>query len=352
MHKRRSCILPILAWLVAMVPLGAHAATFCVNSAASLQAALTTSVNNGQNDLIAIVAGNYTVVPSGFLYSANEANSITIIGGYSAGCMQLTTARTTLDGNGLYRVMTIVVGSNSTAASVNIERITFIDGKATNDVGGGLEISALNGDVYLEANRFLLNHADNNAGGLYLGTASGSLTMRNNLFFLNDGREFGAAQLLTGSSDAYVTGNTVVGNTANSTLPPPHVGGLEAIGASGSHLWISNNIFWNNNAGGAVDLLATSVFTAFNNDIGTRTGTAPDPQSQNNLSVDPGFATCSGLLCSNFNLVRASALVDAGYDTPPGGAGAFDLEGKPRKIGPHVDIGAFEEDVLFANGFD
>ena len=351
MRKRRHCVVQILAWLVAMVPLCAHAAYFCVNSAASMQAALNSAASNGQNDEIDIQAGNYTVVPGGFFYVSNEAKSITILGGFDATCEQRTTARTTFDGSGLYQVMRIIIGSSSAVASVNIQHITFIDGKATTNGGGGLRIAALNGDVSLEANRFLLNHADDNAGGLFVETTAGLLTVRSNLFFLNDALHSGAAQLLTQSSDAYVTGNTVVGNTATTTFPP-QIGGLFVVGASATHLWLSNNIFWNNNASGAVDLYAGSAFTAFNNDIGTRAGTAPDALSQNNLSVDPAFATCSGLLCFNFNLVRASALVDAGYDTPPGGAGAFDLEGKPRKIGPHVDIGAYEEDELFRNGFE
>ena len=356
MHKRRNCIVSILAWLAAMVPLGAHAASFCVNSAASLQAALTTAATNGQNDQIDIVAGNYTVVPGGFQFYSTEANSITILGGYTAACLQLTTAHTTLNGNGLYRVMTILISTTtSTAASVNIRRITFINGNAASNGGGGLEIAAKNGDVRLEANRFLLNHSDNSAGALSVGSSAGILTVRNNLFYLNDAPQVGAAELVTtNSSDAYVIGNTLVGNTATATAPPSQIGGLYFYGATGAHLWLSNNIFWNNNAGDAFDLYAYTgnLFTALNNDIGTRTGSPPDAQSLNNQSVDPQFASCGGILCAAFNLLRTSPLVDAGYDAAPGGLGSVDIEDKPRTIGPHVDIGAFEEDVLFANGFD
>ena len=351
MRNRRHCIVPILAWLVAMVPLSAHAAFFCVNSAASLQAALNTAVSNGQNDQIDIVAGNYTVVPGGFFYVSTEANSISISGGFTAGCTQLTTAHTTLNGSGLYQVMRIMIGSSSTAANVTIERITFIDGKTTNEAGGGLEISAQNGNVYLAASRFLLNHSNNSAGALYVETG-GMLTLRNSLFFANDAFDVGAAMLVSSTSAAYVTGNTVVSNTATSTLPMTHVGGFLVTGGAGAHLWLSNNILWNNNANGTVDLSSGSVFTARNNDIGTMAGIPPDPQSQDNQSIDPQFGTCSGLLCLNFNLLRASPLVDAGYDAAPGGIGSIDLEDKPRVIGPHVDIGAYEEDELFRNSFE
>ena len=347
MHKRRNWIMSILAWFIALVPLGAQAATFCVNSAAGLQAALTTAGSNGQNDQIDIVAGNYSVVPGGFQYYSNEANSITIFGGFTAGCLQLTTAHTTLNAGGLYQVMQITIGSSSTAASVNIERITFIDGMATTEGGGGLEISAQNGDVRVEYDRFLLNHADNFAGGLFV-NAGGQITVRNNLLFGNSALNQAAMTVQNGSS-TYVTGNTVYANTATTTNG---IGGLHVSGTAGSHIWLSNNILWNNNANGAVDLYMSSVSTLNNNDVGTYAGALPDPFGGNNQNVDPQFAPCGGILCAAFNLLRTSPLVDAGFDAAPGGLGSVDIEDKPRKIGPHIDIGAFEEDVLFANGFD
>ncbi len=351
MRKRRNCIMPILAWLVAMVPLGAHAAFFCVNSAASMQAALNIAASNGQSDEIDIQAGNYTVVPGGFFYVSNEANSITMFGGFDATCEQRTAARTTFDGSGLYQIMRIIISSNSTAASVNIQHITFIDGKSTTDSGGGLRVSTPNGNVVLEANRFLLNHANNSAGAMYVET-SGVVSVRNSLLFANEAFDVGAAMLVTSNSAAYFTGNTVVSNTATSTLPVTHIGGVLVTGDAGAHFWLSNNILWSNNANGTVDLSSGSAFTAVNNDIGSSAGIPPDASSHNNQSVDPAFAPCSGFLCLNFNLLRASPLVDAGYDTPLGGIGPFDLEDKPRMIGPHADIGAYEEDALFANGFD
>ncbi len=69
------------------------------------------------------------------------------------------------------------------------------------------------------------------------------------------------------------------------------------------------------------------------------------------LSVDPQFADC-GFLCIGFELERGSPLVDAGDDAPAGGMTATDLAGKPRTIGARVDIGAYENDLLFADGFD
>jgi hypothetical protein len=39
-------------------------------------------------------------------------------------------------------------------------------------------------------------------------------------------------------------------------------------------------------------------------------------------------------------------------DSPYGGIGSTDLARNPRLVGKHVDIGAYETDVLFANGFN
>ena len=68
--------------------------------------------------------------------------------------------------------------------------------------------------------------------------------------------------------------------------------------------------------------------------------------------VDPQFAACEGFVCFDFELARSSPLVDAGDDDPPGGLSDADLAGKPRVIGPHVDIGAYENDRLLADGFE
>ena len=46
----------------------------------------------------------------------------------------------------------------------------------------------------------------------------------------------------------------------------------------------------------------------------------------------------------------SSPLLDGGNDTPPGCLATTDPLGVRRIIGPHVDIGAYEFDRLFAEG--
>ncbi len=345
-NKFFSILLPLTA-LFCSAP--GHAALFCVNSVAGLNFALAASQDNGQNDQIDIVAGSYALNASGLQFVSSEANSLTIFGGYNADCSQLTTAVTSLNGGSINQVLRVIQSSSATAASIHIERITFIAGKTGVDGGGGLFATAQSGEVRIESNRFLLNHAENYAGAIYINTG-GLITLRNNLFYLNSALQMGVGELQTSNSVAYITGNTMINNSAATVTNG--IGGLYVASNSGTNFWLSNNILWNNNANGGVDLYAGASVILRNNDIGTSAFVMPNALSQNNQSVDPDFSPCVGLLCSSFELKRGSPLVDAGSDNPPNGLGSTDLPGKLRTIGPHVDIGAFEEDVIFANGYE
>lgn len=338
-------LLPAVLFAIALAPPSAHADLFCADSVDGVRLALTLSQDNGQDDQIDIVAGSYSLTTP-LTFTSTEANSLTIIGGYTAGCAQLSRSYTVLSGNNMFQILRIVDGSISPSASVHIERVTFLSGKGDN--GGGLSIAANYGDVRLETNRFEFNHGNTYNGGLTVST-DGLITLRNNLFVGNEAAEFGAGELRTSNSVAYVIGNTIVGNSL--TTPNGSVGGLATGTTGNTHFWLSSNILWNNNANGGLDLYAGAPVILRNNDIGTSFGVVASPQSQDNQSVDPDFAPC-GFFCNDFNLKRASPLVDAGDDAAPTGIGAVDLDYKPRKIGPHVDIGAFEEDVLFADGFE
>ena len=50
-----------------------------------------------------------------------------------------------------------------------------------------------------------------------------------------------------------------------------------------------NNILWSNE-GGDLYLYGTGAQLLLHNDIGVLGGTPPDPDSEGNVSVDPGFA--------------------------------------------------------------
>ena len=80
--------------------------------------------------------------------------------------------------------------------------------------------------------------------------------------------------------------------------------------------------------------------------------TTVDIEGENQRAARQAFAE-AGIAASRYRLINGSAaevlprLREDAYDLV-----FVDLAGKPREIGPHVDIGAFENDRIFRNGFD
>jgi hypothetical protein len=174
------------------------------------------------------------------------------------------------------------------------------------------------------------------------------------LAYANSAAAGGAFELFQNGPVAYITSNTIFDNEADSATPD--TGGLALFTTNLATIYVlSNNIIWGNTANGALDLSVSNArHVRVGNDVGTidiRDGAPPPLLVENEQNVAPGFASCA-LPCLGFELARSSPLVDAGNSTPSGGLSALDLAGKPRVIGPHVDIGAFENERLFANGFD
>jgi hypothetical protein len=112
---------------------------------------------------------------------------------------------------------------------------------------------------------------------------------------------------------------------------------------------VANNIVWNNNTDtGGSDFGVVAANMRRTNDIGVIMSGSTAGTVSGERSVEPKFQPC-GIFCLAFELTRASPLVDVGTDVAPWDTA--DLAGKPRTIGPQVDIGAFENDLIFADGF-
>ncbi len=329
--------------IAAIIALSSHtsrAAVFCASSATQIQDDLNLAATNGQDDQINIAGDNY-LLSSGLFYSSTESHSITLVGGWNTDCSQYIDALTTLDG--LQQVRPLHVMSN--AGDVNIQGLSFVGGLSTNNRGGGLNVSTVSGDIRVEGNSFYVNRAEDFAGALVASSDSGTLLIRNNLIAGNSAAVIGGMELCQASGEAYVNSNTIVANTSDSG---DAAGGLRT--ECNGHFNLSDNIIFGNNANGAADFGTTGAHSRYSNDIGTlEDGTIGDP-IENELSVDPQFCTTIG--CPLFELQRNSPLVDVGLDTPPGGLAPFDLARKDRIIGPHVDIGAYENDGIFAGNFE
>jgi len=328
-------------------PVGAH--DFCVDTSAAIQGALTAAQANGEDDNIFIQAGHYllkTDLTVGLTFSSTEAHSIALFGGYDdvSSCPPIFTpsilagAGTTLDGELAVRPLLI----QNANGDVSINELAFASGTVTGN-GGGLNIGAASLSIALS--RFYANHAagpNGEGGGVFAVALSGPLYFTNNLVFDNHGTKAGGAELYQGGGNASVTFNTIVQNFTD-TLSEP--GGLRLYGAA--TFAVSNNIIWNNHDIGGSDFGVFSANTRSTNDIGVITPGSTSAGFTSDLSVDPDFLPCGGP-CLTFQLKFTSPLVDVGTGSPHG----FDLAGNYRWMGSKPDIGAFENAVIFADGFE
>jgi len=331
-----------------------HAHSFCVDSSAAIQGALSVAATNGEDDAIFIKTGEYpinTALGTSLNFSSTENHALSLYGSYDdlSTCppdisnVDLGGAGTVLSGEYVLRPLLI----NNAGGSVIVEGIRFVSGLSSGP-GGGLNIGAAS--ATLVVNRFEDNQAtgaQGSGGGVFVAAVAGSVIFRDNLLWGNQGTLAGAARIYTASGVSQIQNNTIIGNqTSTSTAS----GGLSLQGASGSFT-IENNILWNNHDVGGYDLDVLSANTRSTNDIGAITPGSTSAGFTSDISVDPQFAPCAiaGPICLNFELARNSPLVDTG--TPYVGTKGSDLAGKPRVIGPQIDIGAFENDLIFADGF-
>lgn len=334
---------PIL--LLALLPfalcLRANAATaFCVDSGASLQAALDTSQADGDDDYINVVAGTYTLT-AGLTFISIEDHNLILAGGFDAGC-NARIGETILDGQNAVRPLYIA----TSAGNVLLYRMTVRFGHAEDD-GGGLYADSASGNLNILHSKFIGNRSVSGAGALRASSDGGNVLAYDNLIYANRAGQVGG-MILDQGGDGLAINNTIIANITDTPTVP---GGLLLLGTG--HFDVSNNIVWNNTDPGGADFRADTSHFRRHNDIGfVANSVAPDFVS-GEQSVDPQFVDC-GLFCLDFELGRASPLVDAGSDAAVAelDPAMLDLGNRPRIIGPHVDIGANENDVLFEDGFD
>jgi hypothetical protein len=310
------------------------AATACVGNTVQLALVLSVAQSNGEDDNIYLEAGNYLLGGElQYIAPASETYDLTLSGGYVPGSdchIPSTTDSSMLDGQGSVRPLYI-----SANGRVNISNLTFKNGKPAMYAGGALNLSGPYLDV--ASNVFVNNESTppNSGGALYMD--SQVIVLASNLFLANSGAGIGAAYLVNeGLAD--VNNNTFIANTLIG-------GGLGALDLTGSgHYNLSNNILWNNEGADVYD--QSGAVDYWHNDIGVKAGNTPLSET-GDFSVAPDF---DGFL--SFRPAPTSLLVNAGLDAPLGGIGATDAGGGLRLVGQHVDIGAYESDVLFRNGVD
>ena len=344
----------LLAGLLCLGALPAYAEVMCVSTPAQLTATLAVAENNGEDDEIRIRAGTYAMANGIYWdYSATvtENFDLALSGGWHAfGAIQCAWQssdpwETVLDGEQTERVLMLDPGS-AAQANISVRLLTFMNGHVEfPEDGGGLVVQMWYavedptiGTVTIERNVFLLNDGDRSRGGLYVNGGFPKVT--NNLFLLNDADDAAAAMLATWYLFGVIfTNNTVIAN-----------GSGDALKVYADRAFVANNNFWEN-GGDDVDMTdADEAFLYNNNYQSFELGGSE--VLDDNISVEPEYE--SGLF--NYTPVRGSPLVDAGRE-PQGTAPLWyltnlDLNASPRLVGPHVDIGAYENERIFVDGFD
>jgi hypothetical protein len=332
MHKRSVLALIVAASLGVLPSRPATAASACVNNLAQLALVLAAAQDNGEDDVIFVEVGTYTLgAELDYFAPPSEEHDLAIYGGMAPGCTGLATSGSTiLDGGSAARILYIIG-----RGSVTVSGFVFAHGNAGAGSGGGLVISGgANVVATVARNFFLANEAPGNDGGSAAEIGAEIIILVDNVFLANSG---GSTIHLIADSYADVNNNTVVDNVLAN-----HVGrgALEATGTGQYSL--ANNILWNNEGSDVYD--ESGAVWYYNNDVGVRAGDPPQFETDG-LSVDPEFEDIG------LRLSPTSPLVNVGYDTPYGGIGDVDLSGNARLTGKHVDLGAYETDVLLRDGF-
>jgi hypothetical protein len=349
----------------------ARSAEMCATTSAGLEFALAAAQGNGEHDTIRIAAGTYDTPSGGFEYvaAATENFDLTISGGWSdffgnpCGQQLEGPPATTLNGQLSDRVLRIDLG---TSGDFQVSRLRFTNGFAANAArGGAMSVRAdpgYSGTVRIERNQFFNNEA--RLGGAIESsiTGSGSVQMHivNNLFRLNRAREVGGAVDLflsggdTGPFQARLAfiNNTVVNNFSDEPVGQP-IGGVQLQGDI-PYKYVVNNNFWGND-GSDFRIFGSANFTLLNNNFESGNFAVPTVES-GNISVQPAYEPCQGLLCFSGVPLPDTPLHDGGAEPPmisPWSPGAVDYRGRPRINDQTIDIGAFESHaLLFRDRFE
>jgi parallel beta-helix repeat protein len=147
------------------------AAEYCVSNVAELQSALTSAAGNGGDDLIKIQQGNYI---GNFVYASTQSNSVTIEGGYAAGCASrlVDATNTVLDGGNAGVVLAL--SAPNVSATFVVEGITLRNGDSY--PVGGLYVLTKGGEVTLSQSRII----NDSGSGLYAKIDGGKVNLDNN----------------------------------------------------------------------------------------------------------------------------------------------------------------------------
>lgn len=340
---RHRCAVAVAALL--WVAGSSQAAEFCVRDGAELAAALAASEGNGEDDVIKLAAGNYTH-PQGFSTTLANPEDLMLVGGWTlldGACHELVPSAelSALDGEHqrpVLRFATTAAGGNLVVSNLSIERGPLIAGVGGLGVYGSSDYA---GNVLVER----VIAMDNRSAPIYL-ASSGRLLVRGALVANNTSASNGIHLVQWGLSDTAVVNSSVVHNSSSA-------GSYDAIAVSkfeaAPTALVSNSILQGNTAAGVPrDLYSMPYSIDFRNTL-----------IQNSLYSPNGSGLLQGVAADfiapelgDYRLHPGSAGIDAGLMDPEGGLPLLDLLGVPRSVGSAPDLGAFESEHSFLDGFE
>jgi hypothetical protein len=335
---------------------------YCVSNAAQLTAALTSAASDP--DAVASIkveAGEY---PGNFVYastvSGQNSPAIELTGGWLNGCASQGGERPHISGTltltGIdYAFYPIVVSQLSVDGQLftrTFGSVTVSDSRVN---GGGIDVGCCTSAIIFERNMIAGQNAQFVTAGSYT-----SSVIRNNVFtglnsFYIDNESQGDRFTIRGNTILFMPSQFVVGielaTTSDTTTIEfgrnliasangvwPYGGGLINfnLDENNNHLYPPINVFDNWIATGQYNLVQDALWAFAGN------GNVVSQFALPFVSAVPPY---------NLHLLSGSPMID--YSLPiAADVGDTDLDGNPRMFDGKVDVGAYEQQGIFKNGFD
>ncbi|HEY3267997.1 MAG TPA: NosD domain-containing protein [Armatimonadota bacterium] len=249
----------------------------------------------------------------------------------------------TLDG---FTMRNANVGVTSMSGAASITNNTLI-GLARNGIVDSY------GAPLIEDNLITMTGTPSVAGTAISLTSSSATLARNNIVknsYWIGGTSTSAPNggISADGGDALVIGNLIAGNSTgilstsssisilNNTISGNKVG----VYYSGTEPVIANNVIANSSTYGIGRPTSSAAVTMHHNDVfggGLYSGLPVQTGVRGNISADPLFRSAAG---GNYRLSAGSPCIDAGDDAVP--SLTVDLDGRDRKLGAAIDMGAYE----------
>lgn len=366
MNEYTSRVMPakLLSWIalfsaLLLAPAAQALTTLCVSNSTELRSALL----NGVKDTLDIRVRSGVYLTGGMQFGFRALDRIaTMSGGWGGAPGQCTTqsqnpAATLFDAQGSSSVLQTEPVVGATGGALFLSNLSLTGGSS--NLGGCLFVDFRQGSFTVVIDRIIVSgcvggNLFGSAGGVYIRNISAAnITLRNSLISGNQGHTAGGVTVISNHVDArtFLTNNAIVAN--NATFAPGAGGFSPPTNATtvGIITLRNNAVFDNQASSSPVDMSfpagPTSSHVLRNNAVQIINGAANTNSQGTVVTSNPGFVGGG-----QYQLSAQSPLRNAGIALTAGESGARDLDFGVRVQGGVIDIGAYEFDGLFGNGFE